>query len=153
MFAAGATEGGVDEFVLILNPVGGAEEDGALVFFLADLHAVEADVVDDSAVRKAVDVEIDQSVVALAHGANPSLHRLAGDEGDFEGLGLVFDLAHDGFAAVVGLHDNDELRRGTERDFAEGSGVVRDAFALRCDLELAPIGILFWHRALHGVSR
>lgn len=124
MFVAGGAEGGVDEFVLVFDPVGGAEEDGALVFFLADLDAIETDVIDDDAVRQAVYIEAEDAFVAHAHGTNPGLHGLTGSEGDFEGLGFVFDLAHDGFAAGIGLHDDDELRRGTEGDFAEGSDIV-----------------------------
>ena len=48
VLAAGRAEGGMDKFVLVLHPVGGAEEDGALVFLLADMHAVEADFINEN---------------------------------------------------------------------------------------------------------
>ena len=70
----------MDEGVLILNPVGGAVEDGHS-FFLADLHAVEGDIIDDDAVRQAMHVEVDEAFVALADGANPGLHGLAWSRG------------------------------------------------------------------------
>ena len=58
------------KFVLVLHPVGGAEADRALVFLLADLHAVEADVIGNDAMRQALHVEVDESFVTLTHGAD-----------------------------------------------------------------------------------
>jgi len=64
---------------------------------LADLHAVEADVINDDAVMYALHVQAEDAAIAQAHGENPGLHGLAGSAGDFEMFGFIFDLALDSF--------------------------------------------------------
>src|SRR5699024_1742975 len=83
----------------------------------------------------------EEAVIAHAHGANPSLHRLPGSQSDFERLGLIFDLPHHRFATSIRLHDHDELRCRTESGFSKGSGVMREGLGLRGDPELAPVRI------------
>src|SRR5207247_1903784 len=66
------------------DPFGGGEEDLALGFVLGNQHAVQADVVNDDAVREAFDGEGDYFVEAVAFDFQPGRKALAGGDGDFQ---------------------------------------------------------------------
>ena len=74
----------VTEAVDVWNPFGGVKEDLASAFVFGDQDSVQADVVDDHAVRKTFDTECDQVVEAIPSDFEPGGDALAGRDGNLE---------------------------------------------------------------------
>src|ERR1043166_1268797 len=66
------------------NPFGRGEEKLPVILALGDQDAIEADIVDDNTMRKALHTESDEVVMAISFDLQPGGNALAGRDGDFE---------------------------------------------------------------------